>query len=458
MHTIQATNFYQYTKCPRKVYLHFFGDPEKKNPLSDFMKMKMEKGIEHEKNIVSTLKFVRPEEETPKEEAFKQTLNFIKQGADLIYQGVLLEDNLVGIPDLLEKINVKSNLGDYSYQVGDIKLGLSAKKEYIMQVCFYSYLLSRIQGMMPEKGFLILGNGEREEFKIQGHINQFAGIFKRIKEIALGAKEPVHICSTCKECIWHDFCLELAEQAKDLSLISNLPRQKIELFKRMGIKNLEDASKMDIEILSKVKGFSSDLLKRCMLQAESILTKKPILLEKPKFEKPRTEIYFDVEDTESEDGDKIVYLFGMVIDGEYTFLLAKKPKQEKDAWKKFLKFFETLEDFKIYHYSHHEKTMLKKLFERYQGDKMIYKKIIENMVDLLPVLKKSAVLPVYSYSIKNIAKYLGFRWSSEQASGSQSILWYEKWLETKNKKVLQELLRYNEEDCKAMEIIKKWLE
>ena len=151
MHQIRATNIYEFVKCPRIVYLNFFEDPEKKHALSDFMQKKADQGKEHEQDVIKDLVFVKPEEHIPKEQAFKQTLEFMKQGKDLIYQGTLMSGNLIGMPDLLEKTKGQSEFGNYHYQACDIKLGKHIKDEYLMQVMFYSYLLYKIQGVLPAK-------------------------------------------------------------------------------------------------------------------------------------------------------------------------------------------------------------------------------------------------------------------------------------------------------------------
>ena len=181
MKTIKAGNFYEFVKCPRKVYLHFFGDPNKKQPYSEFMQKKFEQGRDYEQEVISDLKFEQPEEEIPEEQAFKQTLKFMKDGADLIYQGMLIEENLIGIPDLLEKVKGKSELGNYHYQACDIKLGTHVRDEYVMQILFYSHLLFKIQGVMPKKAKLWLGDGTKTEIDIQEYFNKFSQSFERIK-------------------------------------------------------------------------------------------------------------------------------------------------------------------------------------------------------------------------------------------------------------------------------------
>jgi len=455
--TIKAGNFYEFVKCPRKVYLHFFGNQEKKQPLSEFMQKKSDQGKEFEQKIIKSLEFIKPEEEFKEEQAFEQTLNYMKQGKDLIYQGWLMQDNLVGIPDLLEKKKGKSELGDYYYEVCDIKLGKSVREEYVMQIMFYSYLLFQIQGLMPKKAYLILGNKEKVGINVKEYFEKFQNMLEKIKEISQGAAPSIYINGSCKECVWKSLCLEEAKKENSLSLIYNLPRSKIELLKKHKIRNLKQAAKLDVEKLSEIKEFSPESLNKYKLQSKSLLNKEIIKIKDPKF--PRdTPIYFDIEDTEDKDGNKIVYLFGLVINNEYINFLAKDPKDEKKIWNEFLKYFEHLDNFKLYTYSHHEKSMLKKLFIKHKGNEETYNKIQQNIIDLFKVVKETTVLPIYSYTIKDVAKFLGFRWTSQNASGSQSIVWYDQWLEKKNKKYLDEVLKYNEEDCKAMLIIKEHIE
>jgi len=456
MQTIKAGNFYEFVKCPRKVYLHFFGDKDKKAPYSEFMQKKFEQGKNYESEIVKNLEFEQPEEDIEEQDSFKQTLNFMKKGAKLIYQGWLIDENLVGIPDLLQKTKGKSELGNYHYEICDIKLSTHVREEYVMQIMFYSYLLFKVQGVMPKKTHLWLGNGEKVEIDVQENFNRFSELLKRIKEIASGIKEPVNIAGICKDCPWKNVCLEQAKKDQDLSLIYNLSRPKNKTLKNLGVKNLKQASEMDAEELGKVRGLTPKSLNKYKMQAQSLLTKKAIRLNQHKFPKDKA-IFFDIEDTEV-DSEKIVYLFGLISDNKYIALLAETPQQEKKIWKEFLNFFKTLENFKLYVYSHHEQSMLKKLFRKYEGDEETYKKINENIIDLFAVIKDVAVLPIYAYTIKDVAKYFGFKWSAQDAGGAQSMVWYDKWLEKKNKRYLNEVLRYNEEDCKAMIVVKDWIE
>lgn len=81
------------------------------------------------------------------------------------------------------------------------------------------------------------------------------------------------------------------------------------------------------------------------------------------------------------------------------------------------------------------------------------------MVDLEKVVQKSVILPLYFYSIKDIAKsrFLNFKWRHEKAGGSQSVFWYDEWLETGNREILDDIINYNEDDVRTTEHLYLWL-
>ena len=46
---------------------------------------------------------------------------------------------------------VKSNFGDWSYEIIDTKNSSKIKKDHIYQISLYSYLLKEAQGILPKK-------------------------------------------------------------------------------------------------------------------------------------------------------------------------------------------------------------------------------------------------------------------------------------------------------------------
>ncbi len=183
-----------------------------------------------------------------------------------------------------------------------------------------------------------------------------------------------------------------------------------------------------------------------------MLENKRISLKIPALPKKELEIFFDIE---SDSNSSVRYLFGMLIGGKYQYFLASTPEEEAEAWRKFIEFFMDKDDFVVYHYGAYEKIELRRLKEKYGCDEKAYTKIVKNMVNVYTLLLAACVLPVYSYSIKDVAGYFGFKWKSKNAGGPQSMFWYGLWLETKDNKWRDLILEYNEDDCRALQVVLK---
>ena len=84
--------------------------------------------------------------------------------------------------------------------------------------------------------------------------------------------------------------------------------------------------------------------------------------------------------------------------------------------------------------------------------------MVERFVDLYDRVTQTVALPVESYALKAIARWLGFEWRDPQANGSQCIYWYDRWLATGDRTFLDSIQLYNEDDCRATRRVKDWLE
>jgi uncharacterized protein len=59
--------------------------------------------------------------------------------------------------------------------------------------------------------------------------------------------------------------------------------------------------------------------------------------------------------------------------------------------------------------------------------------------------------------LKDIAQYIGFNWRAEDASGANSVLWFEEWLKKKTPRLMQKILEYNEDDVIATYKLQRWV-
>ncbi|RLD58155.1 MAG: hypothetical protein DRJ01_12955 [Bacteroidetes bacterium] len=128
----------------------------------------------------------------------------------------------------------------------------------------------------------------------------------------------------------------------------------------------------------------------------------------------------------------------------------------------FCDFLDSIKEFgeyTMFHYGNYEikalKTIQKYIATEYHNQ---IEKLISNSQNILTAINSSVYFPVFQYSLKAIAKFIGFNWSENNASGLQSIVWRKRWEVENNEKYKQKLITYNIEDCLALFQVKEYLE
>ena len=178
------------------------------------------------------------------------------------------------------------------------------------------------------------------------------------------------------------------------------------------------------------------------------------------FEPAAVDVYFDIEGDPEHD---VLYLFGVLVrerSGAETYraFVAERPEEEERAFLELLAFLESLPDAPMYHYHHYERAALRQLGGATASIPGGSPPSSARLRDLHRDLVSSVVLPVYSYSLKAVAKSpgpaggipmparrsrcTGIRRGSGRATGGT---WTTRW-------------GYNEDDCRATRVLKEWLE
>jgi predicted RecB family nuclease len=487
MKKISATDFYNYKKCKYLPYINKHGDESKKNEVSRFVQMLWDKGTQHEDKIVKEYveknkgkSFVEIDKKQKADtRSFLRTLQYMKDGVDFIYQGVLMHDDCIGRPDLLQKVKIKSNLGDWMYIPVDIKSGSgyegdsfngeNMKESYRLQLAFYDFLLNRIQGVSLGKGVIVNINGEKLDDDLDIKNEKFLEIFEEIAAMNRGQSiyEPT-IGGKCGLCSWQVNCREWAEKRKDLSLLYSLGEAKYRFYE-LNIKKIGDILKRPLEEWVeelpslKKQGFldrvGETTLRNFYKRNQVFMDGKEKIYSVIKFPLGDKEIHFDIEDDPTQD---FVYLFGFWVrekgkDDYYHYILAKNLEEEEKIVHELWDFLEENKGIPIYHYSPHEISTLRRLQKKYKMSERVLADFEEDAFDLFKTINKKTDWPLSSYGLKAICKYLGFKWSSADAGGANSIEWFAQYLEG-NDKILDKILKYNKEDCMATAYLKDYLE
>ena len=113
----------------------------------------------------------------------------------------------------------------------------------------------------------------------------------------------------------------------------------------------------------------------------------------------------------------------------------------------------------VYHYAAYERSALTRLAGQHGTREQEVDDFLrqEVLVDLYRIVKQSLRASTDSYSIKAIEKLYGFERTAEVAGGDESVVRFEEWVETGDDTILEEVERYNEEDCRSTYELHEWL-
>ena len=113
----------------------------------------------------------------------------------------------------------------------------------MVQLCNYSEHLERLQGVLPGYGYVILGNGEEEHFRLSDYMAYYRHLkrafLRYVSEAALDGIEqarqyPLKV-SHCTYCAWDPAC-EAQRRADDhLSFVAWMRNDQIAKLQTAGI-------------------------------------------------------------------------------------------------------------------------------------------------------------------------------------------------------------------------------
>jgi predicted RecB family nuclease len=210
---------------------------------------------------------------------------------------------------------------------------------------------------------------------------------------------------------------------------------------------------------------------RILLYAEVFNSRTERVLSVPNIRAADNFVMFDLEGMPPHlnELDKI-YLWGTQVFGSApsSFMGAVAgfgSSGDRDGWVAFLahakSIFERYGDIQFVHWSAYEKTYLNRYISRYGDPDGIAARVLMNLVDLLPITKASLILPVPSYGLKTIEKYVGFKRTQDEYGGTWSMATFIEATETqdevKRNELMDAILKYNEEDLHATWAVLSWL-
>jgi len=448
------------SRCLHTWHLECVGDQSEKIEPDAGIRLIRERGLEREREIVSRLRgVVEPKWDGKNWPAgYRSTRRLMGQGKPWIYQAVLMDKGVFGVPDLLKRARGASALGKFTYMPIDIKGHKDVIKKDRYQLHSYTRLLESVLGYRPRSGGIWLNTDEVEQVDLSKDVVEFEALLDKMESVRRGRLETrAYRCGECGRCPWIEHCRGEWEREERTCLLYGVTGTTARKLDAAGFGTWRAVAKSTPDDLAcglKIKQAAATDL---WLHARAFYTGGPQIRNRARFPKGIPLHFFDIETH-----DDTVYLHGdvRVFGGkrEEKQFVAKKPEQEGKAWTDFLDYLARDKKAIVYCWTTYERGFVEKLWKKYGGNPQGWKHLRENLVDQCAFVKEHFALPVSSYSIKKVAPLFGFSWAAEDAGGLNSESWYGDWLETGDRATLKKILRYNLDDVVAMEVIHKALQ
>jgi predicted RecB family nuclease len=441
--------------------------PDSDNPQADLIRRK---GAEHEAAYIASLRAVVKVTFEPRDAADAERL--IREGtAEVIYQPVFHDPaGWTGRADFLE-------LQPYGgYEVVDTKLARHAKPYYILQLCFYTEQVARIQGRAPKLMHVVLGSGERVSFRPEEFGAYYRRVRKRLEVFVANPPPtepwPVEHCSICD---FNALCNAEWDRVDHLSRVAGIRRSQIEKLLAANIATLAALGRSPADPPPSIKPDTWTKIREqaaLQLHARECGEDKYVLL-RPQPDSGFAllpdaspgDLFFDFEGNPFWDKDgSLEYLWGILdADRNFTPLHAHDHATERAAFETFIDLVHErlarFPDMHVYHYASYEITALRRLMGRYgtreaELDDLLRRSVF---VDLLKVVRNGLRASRPGYGLKEMETFLPFERQAEIQEGGASIIAFEQWMQTGDDAILEQLDAYNKEDCIATLLLRDWL-
>src|SRR5690625_4378263 len=153
-----------------------------------------QRGIEHEQQVLDDFRAqgwavedLRSDEQD-RQRGVDATAAAIRRGVDVIYQGTLLVEDQLGLPDFLVRADLLDSPFGHAagYEVVDAKLARSAKARAVLQTAFYSELLAKVQGAMPQSMYLALAGQDRLALRVADYASYTRQVLSQFADFTSG--------------------------------------------------------------------------------------------------------------------------------------------------------------------------------------------------------------------------------------------------------------------------------
>lgn len=401
-----AHHLYDLAICEHRIALDARLDRAQRTPPDEGARRLFERGLAFEQEVGRSLGW--PEvvvENGDWRGAAAATLAHLRAGAPGVLQGVLLGGGRLARPDLLERVEGESALGPWHYVPGDVKSATTARTDAVLQVGLAARLLEPIQGRRPALGFVVLGDGSRETFELETVDASIDAAIARAESVLDGSATTAPFYSAaCARCRWRSTCLPELKGSRDASFVHGMTRTVRAALSRVGIATVDDLAGCDVVSLRRA-GAPPDGLERLRRQAEALKRGAPTgtrAVAVPGGNAPDRFLRIEVDPLEGR--EPFLFAWGRVSDPR-----ASVPLDDAGRLATFARLAADLEEAPsapIFTYGRETARAFGRLADRAAWPAARAGDLEGRIVNLAPLVRRRAALPVFHYRFDEVAAFV----------------------------------------------------
>ncbi|WP_149359345.1 TM0106 family RecB-like putative nuclease [Lolliginicoccus suaedae] len=442
--------------------------------------------------------------------AHHATLDALRAGAAVVYQGTFYDGRFAGFCDFLVRADIAAANGDATsgeassagYAVYDTKLSRHARVTALLQLAAYADQLENEGIPTTGTAHLVLGDGAVTTHQLADILpvyRQRRARLDHILAVHLAEDGPVLWGDPRYTVNVHsDLVAEDVRAARDPSLVAGLTSVQRARLMAAGTTTIDAIAALPDD--ARVPGVSLAALERLRAQAQAQLIEERTgtpyyLLHAPDAlgelpEPSPGDVFFDFEGdplwADGADPDwGLEYLFGLVeapeedldaqhpgMDTTFVAFWAHDRAEEKQALIDFVDYVSKRRarypDMHVYHYAPYEKTALRRLAGRHgvcenEIDDLLRANVL---IDLYPIVRRALRVGKPSYSIKKLEPlYMGDHLrGGDVTTAGDSIVEYAHFTDLRARgddaeaaAILDSIADYNRYDCDSTLHLRNWL-
>ena len=326
-----------------------------------------------------------------------------------------------------------------------------------MLLAYDALVIGKLAGQIPAMGKLVYGRQRSvARIKLGALVERVAVLLDELRSMIEGKTAPdFTLNGHCQECKFECECLERAVREDDISLLKVIAPREAAKMRERGIFTVTQLARSFRPRRRRARGGAKTGKYPYALKARALCDKTTYMVGSPDFKLDGTLVYLDVEGVPEEG---MYYLIGAkVVSGDssrqYSFWADGKD-DEAAIWRELLSLMSTLYNPLLLHYGGYETAFLKAMQSRHghaMENGFSIRGVAAGAINVLAVMRPHIFFPTRSNGLKEVARHLGFRWSTESPSGLKSLLLRRRWELSGDERLKSELIVYNGDDCAALE-------